>query len=113
MALPRCCTLPSKLVKVPSFSAKLAAGRTTEANFTVFVGNRSDTARNSREDKASLTSEGQGKFETGFSPMINIPFIFPSFACSIISKALSPALAGKEVRHLASNFCFASASSKP
>ena len=32
-------TLRSAFVKVPSFSAKLAAGRTTSASWVVFVGN--------------------------------------------------------------------------
>src|SRR4030043_2292926 len=59
---------PSKFVKEPSFSAKLAAGNTTVANFAVSVKNKSCPTRNSRKARESLTAGGPGSLNTGRVP---------------------------------------------
>ena len=67
------CILPSKLVKVPSFSAKLAAGNITEASLAVSVMNISVITRQSRVARNFLMLDVRGKLATGFSPMMSRP----------------------------------------
>ncbi len=62
--------LRSPLVKVPSHSAKLAAGRMTSAYLVVSVGNISWTTRNSRASMEERTRLVSGSVWATSSPRI-------------------------------------------
>ncbi len=64
----RYCTLPSWLVTVPSFSAKVHAGKMTWESFAVSVRNGSWQISRSNFSKAPLTSNDAGNVSSGFSP---------------------------------------------
>ncbi len=67
-ALRTRCTRRSLLVKVPSFSAKQVAGRTTSASFAVSLMKISCTSRKSSFSRLSMTFAWFGSLRTGSSP---------------------------------------------
>jgi len=64
------CTVRSTLVKVPVFSAHVAAGSTTSASCAVSVRKMSCTTKNSRScDRIDRTRASSGSETAGFVPL--------------------------------------------
>ena len=89
------CTLRSVFVKVPSFSAKLAAGRTTSASFAVSLRKMSWTTRKSSACRPCSTWVMSGSESIGFSPMTKRALTRPSIMASMVSVTVKPGASGK------------------
>ncbi len=99
MALRTRCTRRSELVKVPSFSAKAAAGRKTWASSAVSCMNRSWTTRQSSWRRALSVWWRSGSASMGFSPTTYMARMVPSRQPSVISVTTSPVLPGGRTPH--------------
>ena len=98
------CTRPSMFVKVPSFSAKEAAGSTTSACAAVGVRNMSCTTRNSTFSRAACANCPSGKATAGLAPRTKSAFSAPRPAASSISTVFRPAFSGRFSPHLPANW---------
>ena len=84
-------------VYVPSFSACAEAGSTTSANQAVSVRKMSCTTRCSSFASASRAWSWSGSDIAGFSPMMYMPVISPSWTASMISTTVRPRFGSKRL----------------
>ncbi|MNG17874.1 hypothetical protein D3C84_1018940 [compost metagenome] len=81
-------------MKVPSFSAKDAAGSTTSASLAVSVIVSSTTTRKSSARRACSTWCWSGSVSTGSSPMIISALKSPASAAVVMPSEVSPGACG-------------------
>jgi len=107
-ALRTRCTRRSVLEKVPPFSAKHVAGRTTWANSAVSVRKMSWTTKSSSFRRAFSRWCRSGSDSSTFSPMQYRALSLPSSAARDISTTVRPGLAGSVTPQAFSNLARAS-----
>ncbi len=100
------------MVNVPSFSAKVVAGRMMEAKSVVPVWNISCTMRRSRASRAFSTWLPSGSDRKGFSPTIHIALMLPSSIASHISVRGMPGSLGSSLPHTSVKVPIRSSSSR-